>query len=571
MTNHLAKIFTFELSTEQVAFVPFYKACQKFLCQEVIDFFLVSFHYKYQPACMRLEWEKKIFERWIDRKSKFQINLAEKMHNNIVGRYGKGETDIFEEAFEHTAESLATNYWFDFTKTELFKHLDKKSTKLGGVVKVGYSLKKTMKKEKIPSHVIPSALWFFSWSYDLISVPKCKLEDPASVYVWLSSIGGDKEFIHSILILLRSDPDPIFSQSVIDIFFERPKTISLLFNEMLADTLTLNDEECAELAKAARLKQCGTRSRSYSVAEASHETDSKKVERKKLLKESTQLQLTEGTLKIDPLQLTVRTVKSLQYLVRYFLFKAFRGSVLDELKKRISELYEMSFEGDIDMKYADVYTNVIHGFVSTLFILSEDDDLVRMMYSKVQLLLQLLYNGCYAKFGDHEGSLHATSSVILEFICYCIETPTFIDIKVTNGVKLRPHVKLIVLLIRNFAFKQRKCPVKMEQILNDEVIGQPDKIVHPTLIKYAKWINQMVGLDRKLDFSRINKLIDEYCATQGGLDSIQAQLDCVLHHVLTKGHLIEKEAPLEVNTYIRCNAPLLKDASSKSALKTLQF
>lgn len=35
--------------------------------------------------------------------------------------------------------------------------------------------------------------------------------------------------------------------------------------------------------------------------------------------------------------------------------------------------------------------------------------------------------------GDPEGSLHAASSVLIEFLCYCIETPAFLDIKVTNG------------------------------------------------------------------------------------------------------------------------------------------
>jgi hypothetical protein len=80
---------------------------------------------------------------------------------------------------------------------------------------------------------------------------------------------------------------------------------------------------------------------------------------------------------------------------------------------------------------------------------------VRMMYAKIQLMLQLLFNAAYAKFGiieslflsfprticsipfsragDPEGTLHATTGVLIEFLCYCIETPAFIGVKVSNG------------------------------------------------------------------------------------------------------------------------------------------
>lgn len=560
--NALANIFIFELSTEQVAFIPFYKACQKFLCQEVIDFFLVAFHYKYQPACIRLEWEKKIYDRWIYKRSKFQINLAEKLTNNITARLGKGDNDLYQEAFEHTAESLATNYWFDFTKSDTFKNLDKigATAKLGGVVKVPFSLKKAMKKEKMPAYVVSSALWFFTWKYELISVPKCKLEDPGIVYGWLSAIGGENEFITALLMLLRSDPDPIFSQSVIGIFFDRPMTISLLFNEMLSDTFEMTKEQYHELNVAAGLP--------YKDQNRASAEGFKKMDEKKLTSKSLQISSEDSANRIDPFQLSSTTIHSLQYLIRYFLLKCFEDCVLVGLKKKIVELYEMNFEGGIDMTHSGTYSNIISGFISQFFTLSEQEtDLNKVMYVKVQLLLQLLFNGCYAKHGDPEGSLHATSACLLEFLCYCIETPAFIDIKVANGVKLRPHIRLVLSMLRNYAYKQCINPIKSEQAISEVVVGLPGKVVHTTLLKYADWVAAMIGLDRKPSFERINFLIDEHDAQLG----IQDELDCVLNHILTKGELITKVAPGDVNKYVQTNSALLKSAASKGAAKTLEF
>lgn len=79
----LAKIFIFELSTERIAFVPFYQLVQKQACQEVIDFFLAAYHYRSQPAGIRFINETVIFNHFISRKSKKQINLAEKISKKV--------------------------------------------------------------------------------------------------------------------------------------------------------------------------------------------------------------------------------------------------------------------------------------------------------------------------------------------------------------------------------------------------------------------------------------------------------------------------------------------------------
>ena len=79
----IARNFIIELSTERLAFVPFYHHIQKQLCQEVMDFFLAAYYYRAQPAGLRLINEKIIYNHFISRKSKKQVNLAEKLLKKV--------------------------------------------------------------------------------------------------------------------------------------------------------------------------------------------------------------------------------------------------------------------------------------------------------------------------------------------------------------------------------------------------------------------------------------------------------------------------------------------------------
>lgn len=92
----------------------------------------------------------------------------------------------------HCAESLATNYWLDFIKSDAFKNLDKQNPKQGkgkisaGGIKVDLSkasslfvetfdLKKEMKKGGVPAYIQDSALFFFN--HECASLKSVKIKD----------------------------------------------------------------------------------------------------------------------------------------------------------------------------------------------------------------------------------------------------------------------------------------------------------------------------------------------------------------------------------------------------------
>lgn len=79
----LAKNFVIELRNERTSFVLFYKHIQKKLCIEVLDFFLIAYHYRNQHYGARLVNEKLIYNQFIDKKGKKQVNLAEKLHKQV--------------------------------------------------------------------------------------------------------------------------------------------------------------------------------------------------------------------------------------------------------------------------------------------------------------------------------------------------------------------------------------------------------------------------------------------------------------------------------------------------------
>lgn len=79
----LAKNFMIELRNERTSFVLFYRHIQKKLCIEVLDFFLAAYHYRAQHYGIRVLNEKVIYNHFISRKGKKQVNLAEKLHKQV--------------------------------------------------------------------------------------------------------------------------------------------------------------------------------------------------------------------------------------------------------------------------------------------------------------------------------------------------------------------------------------------------------------------------------------------------------------------------------------------------------
>lgn len=79
----IARKFLVEFSGERVAFVPFYIHVAKQLCLEILDFFFVAFHYKYQPVCLRMVNEKVIFENFVRKGGKREINIAAKLRKKV--------------------------------------------------------------------------------------------------------------------------------------------------------------------------------------------------------------------------------------------------------------------------------------------------------------------------------------------------------------------------------------------------------------------------------------------------------------------------------------------------------
>lgn len=72
-------------------------------------------------------------------------------------------SNVFDEALFHCAESLATNYWLDFTKSESFKNITRK--KKGSDISLPFgddALKKAMKKGNIPGYIFDAAFGFFN-------------------------------------------------------------------------------------------------------------------------------------------------------------------------------------------------------------------------------------------------------------------------------------------------------------------------------------------------------------------------------------------------------------------------
>jgi hypothetical protein len=486
----LAKNFIIELSTERLAFIPFYQHIQKQLCQEVMDFFLAAYHYRLQPAGLRLINEKVIFNHFISRKSKKQVNLAEKLLKKIEENMGKGTANVFDEALFHCAESLATNYWLDFTKSDAFKNIDKKKKKGNELLPFGSDdLKKSMKKANIPSYITEAALAFFNGD-DWVNSGKTKLKDSESFETWFFAV-KHQLLVGHVMTMCKADSDRPFCDNLLSLLYDRPKTIFHLFSAVSESTVT------PEIA-ATSIK----------------------------LHEKRKKEKVASDLKIDPFNVNDDSYSS--FFFRFYLKRVFEETFKPSLVKLITELYKGDFN---DKQLARTYIAPIETALG---------DIVRDMDShstekwRLKLLLQALFNVSYPRFKeDKEATLHAISTVLIEYICHCVEYPAFLGLEVVDGVRARAPIGQICNMLRNHAYLQNVFATDKDRDLYELWI------VNPNLAEFMKWLEGLikVGFEKKSICIKVNESIDIFYENFYP-PGIVRELEFVAKHFVSKGALI---------------------------------
>lgn len=273
-TSLLSKSFLVEFAGERVAFVPFYQHVQKQLCQEVLDFFFIAFCYKHQPVSLRLVNEKIIYDCFVDSRSKRQINIADNMRKSIADRIGQGNSEVFDGAFQHICESMATNFWISFTASESFKTIDRRAKIIGA-----FDLKKALKKSTVPKYLKGPVLWFFL--RDEVLVPKVKLEHTELFQKWLMALDLTEEALDkqvtfvtlTILQLLQNDNDSILCKELIELFMDQPRIMNQLLRTIVEKN-TVVDPATIDLDSNSELNSV-----SESAASKSKKSEKKKKRR----------------------------------------------------------------------------------------------------------------------------------------------------------------------------------------------------------------------------------------------------------------------------------------------------
>lgn len=102
----LAKNFMIELRNERASFVLFYKHIQKKMCVEVLHFFLGAYHYRNQHYGVRMLNEKAIYNHFISRQGKMQVNLADKLNKQVCSPLCQFNASDRAESWERACWNL---------------------------------------------------------------------------------------------------------------------------------------------------------------------------------------------------------------------------------------------------------------------------------------------------------------------------------------------------------------------------------------------------------------------------------------------------------------------------------
>lgn len=612
-SSRIATNFLIEFGGERVAFIHFYQHVQKQLCQEVLDFFLFAFQYKYEPVCNRMLNEKVIYDLFVAGQAKKQINLAEKMRKKIESKLGAGLSTIFDEAVQHVAESLGTNFWISFIRTDAFTNIDRRPKIIGA-----FDLKKTLKKSSVPKYIHNAALFFFHRDYDLVPVPKVKYEfsDLFEKWLFVSNIPGwgtesmdwdaqDKArrfVVLTVIQLLIADPDPLLCMNAINIFYDHPRSLNLLFSLLVESNISVDPSHLNELITAENrvgnkseisssnsqsetkkhsgFKSFGSKSEKSSPSSGSikkgllqdrssgskeHSKSNKNTPEKAVSKglaeggpsgthSSDSISSAFATLSVnagdrsegkklasprgekldrsdrsDPFLLTVDSYQQLIY--RYYLLKCMSGSKFRSCLKTliVDELF-----ADIDGQVR-THKQLISSICSILSVAMKviDESVIR---SRLKLLFQVMYNVALPKFENNKGAtLHAIAGVLLEYICYCVEYPVFIQVTLTDGARFKQQLRYFTSVIRSFAYRQINSFSTPEDLALYEQFLQM-----PVLTDFIKWVGLLIehGVEDEALVCSVEDSINAYHEIVIPESTLKAQ-EYVSQHFITKRDLIK--------------------------------
>lgn len=432
----------------------------------------------------------------MSKKSKKQVNLAEKLYKKIEENLGKGNAYLFDEALYHCAESLATNYWLDFTKGDVFKNIDKVLEP-----KKKFDLKKAMKKANLSSSIIDAALNFFNGE-ELPS--KTKIKDAEVFENWFFSARPTVIVAH-IMTFCKADSDRQFCDNILALLYDRPKSIFKLFGAVSEANVSLDS-----VNNTAKLLPSKT-------------PDEKKKKKKTgPTSPKANLAIIEVSPKIDPFNVNDDSYSS--FFFRCYLRRCFEESFKPSLTKLITELYK----SDFDEK--DLQKSFVAPIETALRDLFSDLDAHQTEKWRIKLLFQSMFNVAYPRFNqDMDATLHAIGTVVIEYICHCIEYPVFSGIEVVDGVRVRASIAHICTMLRNFAFFQNVFTTGKDRQLYYLWLASP------VVAEYINWLNSLiiVGFEKKEICLKVNQSIDVFYENFYPPGNVR-ELDSVAKHFISK-------------------------------------
>jgi len=190
-----------------------------------------------------------------------------------------------------------------------------------------------------------------------------------------------------------------------------------------------------------------------------------------------------------------------QLIYRFYLFHCFKENYNKSLAKIIEDLYKADFD-EKSLKSKDIYIQPIISIFKEL--IKFDQKLTQ--FNELHLFFQILFEFCSLKCEDTQKNIHHLGSLVIEYICYCIEHPIFLKIGVVDGVRHRPITAVITNLLRNFAYRKIVFTKKEEFDLYEQFVNEP------IISEFINWVSLFVhnNVSNNVMLSAIEEFYDVY-------------------------------------------------------------
>eukprot|EP01126_Amoeba_proteus_P034193 TRINITY_DN3393_c0_g1_i3.p1 TRINITY_DN3393_c0_g1~~TRINITY_DN3393_c0_g1_i3.p1 ORF type:complete len:1299 (-),score=308.84 TRINITY_DN3393_c0_g1_i3:59-3955(-) len=191
-------------------FLDFYLYCKKHLCLESLHFLLEAHEYKTSHPCFRKEKEEKIVKKYFVATSKQRVNVVHTVTTQILGTYGAGKVQVFDEAVNHLNTLLENETLPNFRNS----YKPNPKSELSSLIVAKKKLIVSTATTVVDPDILPSVVWLLTGERPKKekSGPEQLLEEE-KLKKWL--VEDFDEVPNVFLVSLEEDLDPVATWEVL--------------------------------------------------------------------------------------------------------------------------------------------------------------------------------------------------------------------------------------------------------------------------------------------------------------------------------------------------------------------